>query len=153
MSCRLTSRWQRLEIETILRGEDQFAELQVQNRRIAVLGRLDEGNDQKVMTVVPVLTTNDHPFTVGNHFDHWIDVIEELKAKAADATILIGHDGSVRFSALSATQANLREAKTAYGASTDAPSYVGALKSAFPDRQQIGWLQFSSRLLYSRIKP
>jgi glyoxylase-like metal-dependent hydrolase (beta-lactamase superfamily II) len=109
--------------------------------------------EQKVLMAFDlVFPAKDHLFTIGAHFDHWISVLDELKAMRGYDTVLVGHDGPVDAAAFDATKAYLKKAKEAYAASSDAKSYAQALKTAYPDRQQSGWIDFSSQLLYSKPK-
>jgi glyoxylase-like metal-dependent hydrolase (beta-lactamase superfamily II) len=106
--------------------------------------------DQKVMLAFDlVFSPRDHIFTVAPNFDHWIDILQDLKANADYDTVLIGHDGPVDRTAFEATRVYLLNAKDAYATHADAKSYADALKTAFPDREQSEWLEFSSRLLYA----
>jgi glyoxylase-like metal-dependent hydrolase (beta-lactamase superfamily II) len=107
--------------------------------------------DQKVVLAFDLLfSPRDHLFVVAPNFDHWIDVLEDLKAATRDyATILIGHDGLVDPAAFEATRTYLLNAKDAYATHADAKGYVDALKATFPERDRSEWLEFSSRLLYA----
>ena len=61
--------------------------------------------DQKVMLAFDlVFSPRDHMFTVAPNFDHWIDILQDLKANEEYATILIGHDGPVDRTAFEATE-------------------------------------------------
>ncbi len=96
-----------------------------------------------------VFSPNEHAFTVVNHFDHWMIILESLKALQGYDTITIGHDTPVRRSAIDSTIAYVKRAKEIHAASADAKTYGERLKAAFPDRQQAGWVDFSARLLYA----
>jgi hypothetical protein len=50
---------------------------------------------------------------------------------------------------LPATIAYVRKARECYAAASDGKSYAEALKAAFPDRLQPGWVDFSGRVLFS----
>lgn len=100
-----------------------------------------------------VFSPRDHLFVVGPNFDHWIETIDALQTIGDYDTILGGHDGPINRTAFAATESYLRKAKEAYVSSRERDAYVAALKDAFPEREQSGWLEFSSRLLYSRPRP
>jgi hypothetical protein len=96
-----------------------------------------------------VFSPNEHAFTVVDHFDHWMIVLESLKAFEGYDTITIGHDTPVHRSAIDSTIAYVKRAKEIHAASTDAKTYSESLKAAFPDRQQTSWVDFSAKLLYA----
>jgi hypothetical protein len=84
-----------------------------------------------------------------DHFDHWMIVLESLKALQGYDTITIGHGTPVDRSAIDRTIAYVKRAKEIHAASADAKTYREGLKAAFPDRQQAGWVDFSAGLLYA----
>jgi glyoxylase-like metal-dependent hydrolase (beta-lactamase superfamily II) len=96
-----------------------------------------------------VFSPNEHAFTVVDHFDHWMIVLESLKALQGYDTITIGHDTPVHRYAIDSTITYVKRAKEIHAASADAKTYSERLKAAFPDRQQAGWVDFSARLLYA----
>jgi Metallo-beta-lactamase superfamily len=102
-----------------------------------------------------VFSPNEHVFTVVDHFDHWMIVLEQLKALQNYDTITIGHDTLVHRSAIDSTIAYIKRAKEIHAVSADAKTYGDSLKAAFPDRQHAEWVDFSANLLYAapRSKP
>jgi len=106
--------------------------------------------EQKVLMAFDlVFSPNEHAFTVVDHFDHWMIILESLKALQGYDTITIGHDTPVNRSAIDSTIVYVKRAKEIHAASADAKTYSESLKAAFPDRQQAGWVDFSARLLYA----
>src|ERR1700694_466398 len=106
--------------------------------------------EQKVLMAFDlVFSPNEHAFTVVDHFDHWMIVLEQLKALQDYDTITIGHDTPVHRSAIDSTISYVKRAREIHAASTDAKTYSESLKAAFPDRQQAGWVDFSAKLLYA----
>ena len=106
--------------------------------------------EQKVLMAFDlVFSPNEHAFTVVDHFDHWMIVLESLKALQGYDTITIGHDTPVHRSAIDSTITYVKRAKEIHAASADAKTYSESLKAAFPDRQQAGWVDFSASLLYA----
>src|ERR1700736_5403871 len=62
--------------------------------------------EQKVLMAFDlVFSPNQHAFTGANHFDHWMIVLESLKALQGYDTIIIGHDTPVGRSAIDSTMA------------------------------------------------
>jgi glyoxylase-like metal-dependent hydrolase (beta-lactamase superfamily II) len=104
---------------------------------------------QVLMAFDLVFSPNEHAFTVVDHFDHWMIILESLKVLQGYDTITIGHDTPVRRSAIDSTITYVKRAKEIHAASADAKTYSASLKAAFPDRQQAGWVDFSARLLYA----
>ncbi len=105
---------------------------------------------QKVLMAFDlVFSPNEHAFTVVDHFDHWMIVLEQLKALQDYDTITIGHDTPVHRSAIDSTITYVKRAREIYAASAGAKTYSESLKAAFPDRQQAGWVDFSASLLYA----
>jgi Metallo-beta-lactamase superfamily len=106
--------------------------------------------EQKVLMAFDlVFSPTEHPFTVVDHFDHWMIVLDSLKALQGYDTITIGHDIPVHRSAIDSTITYVKRAKEIHMASTDAKTYSDALKAAFPERQQALWVvDFSAKLLY-----
>jgi len=106
--------------------------------------------DQKVLMAFDlVFSPNQHPFTGANQFDHWVIVLESLKARQGYDTIIIGHDTPVGRSAIDSTITYVKRAKEIHAASADAKTYSESLKAAFPDRRQAAWVDFSAGLLYA----
>src|SRR6476660_4299211 len=106
--------------------------------------------EQKVLMAFDlVFSPNEHAFTVVDHFDHWMIVLERLKALQDYDTITIGHDTRVHRSAIDSTITYVTRAKEIHAASADAKTYGESLKAAFPDRQLASMVDFSAKLLYA----
>ena len=106
--------------------------------------------EQKVLMAFDlVFSPNEHVFTVVDHFDHWMIILEQLRALQGYDTITIGHDTPVHRSAIDSTITYVKRARDIHAASADAKTYSESLKAAFPDRQQPGWVDFSAGLLYA----
>src|ERR1700676_5560278 len=106
--------------------------------------------EQKVLMAFDlVFSPNEHAFTVVDHFDHWMIILESLKALQGYDTITIGHDTPVHRSAIDSTITYVERAKEIHAASADAKTYSERLKAAFPDRQQVRWVHFSALRLYA----
>ncbi len=106
--------------------------------------------DQKVLMAFDlVFSPNQHAFTGANHFDHWMIVLESLKALQGYDTIIIGHDTPVGRSAIDSTMTYVKRAKEIHAASADAKTYSESLKAAFPDLQQVGFVDLSASYLYA----
>src|ERR1700737_676186 len=104
--------------------------------------------EQKVLMAFDlVFSPNEHAFTVVDHFDHWMIVLEQLKALQDYDTITIGHDTPVHRSAIDSTITYVERAREIHAASADAKTYSETLKAAFPERQQAAWVDFSASLL------
>jgi len=105
---------------------------------------------QKVLMAFDlVFSPNEHAFTLVDHFDHWMIILEQLKALLGYDTITIGHDTPVHRSAIDSTISYVKRAKQIHAASADAKTYSESLKAAFPDRQHAEWVDLSARLLYA----
>src|SRR6476660_5846671 len=106
--------------------------------------------EQKVLMAFDlVFSPNQHAFTGANHFDHWMIVLESLKALQGYDTIIIGHDTPVSRSAIDSTMTYVKRAKEIHAASADAKTYSENLKAAFPDLQQAGFVDLSASYLYT----
>jgi hypothetical protein len=106
--------------------------------------------EQKVLMAFDlVFSPNEHAFTVVDHFDHWMIILEQLKALEGYETITIGHDTPVHRSAIDSTISYVKRAKEIHAASADAKTYSESLKAAFPDLQHAEWVDLSARLLYA----
>jgi hypothetical protein len=106
--------------------------------------------EQKVLMAFDlVFSPNEHVFTVVDHFDHWMIVLEQLKALQGYDTITIGHDTPVHRSAIDSTITYVKRAREIHAASPDAKTYSENLKAAFPDRQLASMVDFSANLLYA----
>src|ERR1700733_9244925 len=106
--------------------------------------------DQKVLMAFDlVFSPTQHAFTGANHFDHWVIVLESLKALQGYDTIIIGHDTPVGRSAIDSTMTYVKRAKEIYAASADAKTYSENLKAAFPDLQEAGFVDLSASYLYA----
>jgi metal-dependent hydrolase (beta-lactamase superfamily II) len=106
--------------------------------------------EQKVLMAFDlVFSSNEHAFTGVDHFDHWMIILESLKALQGYETITIGHDTPVQRSAIDSTITYVKRAKEIHAASADAKTYSESLKAAFPDRQLAGFVDLSAGLLYA----
>ncbi len=106
--------------------------------------------EQKVLMAFDlVYSPNEHAFTGVDHFDHWMIILEQLKALQGYDTITIGHDTPVHRSAIDSTITYIKRAKEIHAASADAKTYSESLKAAFPDRQLAGFVDLSAGLLYA----
>jgi hypothetical protein len=106
--------------------------------------------EQKVLMAFDlVFSPNEHVFTVVDHFDHWMIVLERLKMLRGYDTITIGHDTPVHRSAIDSTITYIRRAREIHAASANAKTYSENLKAAFPDRQLASMVDFSANLLYA----
>jgi glyoxylase-like metal-dependent hydrolase (beta-lactamase superfamily II) len=106
--------------------------------------------EQKVLMAFDlVFSSNEHAFTGADHFDHWVIVLERLKALQGYDTITIGHDRPVHRSAIDSTISYVKRAKEIHAASADAKTYSESLKAAFPDLQHAEWVDLSAKLLYA----
>jgi metal-dependent hydrolase (beta-lactamase superfamily II) len=105
--------------------------------------------EQKVLMAFDlVYSPKQHAFTGGNHFDHWIIILETLKALQGYDTIIIGHDTPVDRSAIDSTITYVKRAKAIRSVSADAKTYSESLKAAFPDLQLAGFVDLSASYLY-----
>jgi glyoxylase-like metal-dependent hydrolase (beta-lactamase superfamily II) len=106
--------------------------------------------EQKVILAFDlVFSPSQHVFTGGNHFDHWLIVLESLKALQGYDIIIIGHDTPVDRSAIDSTMTYIKRAKEIHAASADAKTYSENLKAAFPDRQLTRFVDLSASYLYA----
>ena len=106
--------------------------------------------EQKVLMAFDlVFSPNQHAFTGANHFDHWMIVLESLKALQGYDTITIGHDTPVDRSAIDSTMTYVKRAKEIHAASANAKTYSENLRAAFPDLQQAGFVDLSASYLYA----
>jgi glyoxylase-like metal-dependent hydrolase (beta-lactamase superfamily II) len=106
--------------------------------------------EQKVLMAFDlVFSPNQHAFTGANHFDHWLIVLESLKALQGYDTIIIGHDTPVDRSAIDSTMTYVKRAKEIHAASADAKSYSEKLKAAFPGLRQASFVDLSASYLYA----
>src|ERR1700681_4551412 len=106
--------------------------------------------EQKVLMAFDlVFSPNQHAFTGANQFDHWMSVVESLKALQGYDTIIIGHDTPVDRSAIDSTMTYVKRAKAIHSVSADAKTYSENLKAAFPDLQQAGFVDLSASYLYA----
>ena len=96
-----------------------------------------------------VFSPNEHAFTVVDHFDHWLIVLNQLDVLQGYDPITIGHDIPVHRSAIDSTIAYIKRAKEIHAVSADAKTYSESLRAAFPDRQLASMVDFSAKLLYA----
>jgi len=89
--------------------------------------------EQKVLMAFDlVFSPNEHVFTVVDHFDHWMIILESLKALQGYDTITIGHDTPVHRSAIDSTITYVKRAKEIHAASADAKNIQREPKGRFP---------------------
>ncbi len=106
--------------------------------------------EQKVLMAFDlVFSPNQNAFTGANHFDHWMIVLESLKALQGYDTITIGHDTPVDRSAIDSMMTYVKRAKAIHSVSAAAKTYSENLKAAFPDLQQAGFVDLSATYLYA----
>jgi hypothetical protein len=106
--------------------------------------------EQKVLMAFDlVFSPNEHAFTLVDHFDHWMIILEQLKALRGYDTITIGHDTPVNRAAIDSTISYVKRAREIHAASVDAKTYSESLKTAFPDLRYAEWVDLSARLLYA----
>jgi metal-dependent hydrolase (beta-lactamase superfamily II) len=96
-----------------------------------------------------VFSPNQHVFTGANHFDHWMIVLELLKALDGYDMITIGHDTPVDRAAIDSMMTYIKRAKEIHAAAADAKTYSENLKAAFPDLRQAGFVDLSASYLYA----
>jgi glyoxylase-like metal-dependent hydrolase (beta-lactamase superfamily II) len=105
--------------------------------------------EQKVLMAFDlVFSPNQHAFTGGNHFDHWLIALESLKALQGYDKIIIGHDTPVDRFAIDSTLTYVKRAKEIFAASADAKAYSENLKAAFPNLQLARIIDLSASYLY-----
>ena len=126
----------------------EFRELVDIESEVQLLALLPE--QQVLLAFDLVFAPRDHAFTVAPPFDHWLSVLDTLKGIEGYDTILIGHDLPTDPSASEATMAYVRTARKCYATANDGASYAQALKAAFPERLQPGWVDFSGRVLFNK---
>ena len=100
-----------------------------------------------------VFSSTVHAFTVAPFFDHWIGILGSLKAMEGYETIMVGHYWPVDRSAIDSTIAYLSRAKEVHSTSPDARTYSERIKATFPERQQQGWVDYSTDFLYGPARP
>jgi glyoxylase-like metal-dependent hydrolase (beta-lactamase superfamily II) len=106
--------------------------------------------EQKVLMAFDLVFSPDqHAFTGANHFDHWMLVLESLKALQGYDMIIIGHGKPVDRAAIDSTMTYVKRAKEIHAASADAKTYSENLKAAFPELQQTGFVDLSASYLYA----
>jgi glyoxylase-like metal-dependent hydrolase (beta-lactamase superfamily II) len=95
-----------------------------------------------------------HCFTVLPTFDHWVAVLERVRAGAGDARhLLLGHGAPTDLGAIDATIEYLRAAKDAYAQAVDHEDYAARMTARFPQRGQRMWIELAAMLLYRVIYP
>jgi CheY-like chemotaxis protein len=100
-----------------------------------------------------VFSSTVHAFTVAPFFDHWIGILRSLKAMEGYETVMVGHYWPVDRSAIDSTIAYLSRAKEVHSTSPDAKTYSERIKATFPERQQQGWVDYSTDFLYGPARP
>jgi glyoxylase-like metal-dependent hydrolase (beta-lactamase superfamily II) len=139
--------------ETITEGQQRIDGITYDFRRFA-----DAESDLQLAVLLPeqkvlmafdlVFSPNQHAFTGGNHFDHWLIALESLKALQGYDKIIIGHDTPVDRFAIDSTLTYVKRAKEIYAASADAKAYSENLKAAFPNLQLARLVDLSASYLY-----
>ena len=105
--------------------------------------------EQKVLMAFDlVFSPNEHAFTGASHFDHWLIILESLKALQGYDRIIIGHDTPVDRFAIDSTMTYVKRAKEIHAASADAKTYSENLKAAFPNLQLARFVDLSASYLY-----
>lgn len=86
-----------------------------------------------VMPFDLVFPAGHHLFTVANHFDHWIEVVEALKTDQTKGydTLLVGHGYPAGFNVIDGNIEYLRTAKRLHGENAGAEGFAIALKAAY----------------------
>jgi glyoxylase-like metal-dependent hydrolase (beta-lactamase superfamily II) len=106
--------------------------------------------EQKVLMAFDlVFSPNQHVFTGANHFDHWLIVLDSLKALQGYDRIIIGHDAPVDRLAIDSTMTYVKRAKEIHAVSADAKTYSENLKAAFPNLQLARFVDLSASYLYA----
>ncbi|HWL03391.1 MAG TPA: MBL fold metallo-hydrolase [Xanthobacteraceae bacterium] len=87
-----------------------------------------------VMAFDLVFPAEHHLFTVANHFDHWIEILQALKGDAAKGydILMVGHGSPVSFDVIDSNIAYLHRTQEIHAANSNAESYAEALKGAYP---------------------
>ena len=103
-----------------------------------------------LMAFDTVFPANTHEFTAPAHFDHWIETVKSYQAleRQGYQIILTGHGRPTDFSAIPGNIRYLETAREAFAKANTAQDYAGRMNAAFPDYAQLGWIEFSSGLLY-----
>jgi glyoxylase-like metal-dependent hydrolase (beta-lactamase superfamily II) len=105
--------------------------------------------EQKVLMAFDlVFSPNEHAFTGASHFDHWLIILESLKALQGYDRIIIGHDTPVDRFAIDSTMTYVKRAKEIHAASADAKTYSENLNAAFPNLQLARFVDLSASYLY-----
>lgn len=97
-----------------------------------------------------VFAPHEHVFTVTRHFDNWMRILGELKARPTYDLVISGHGEPTDRSALDAMITYLQAGKAAHAVSKEANDYASRMKAAFPQRRHPGWIDIAS-LLYSGV--
>jgi len=100
-----------------------------------------------------VFPKDTHMFTVVDHFESWIGILEGFKPLRDQGytTILVGHGQTTDFDALDGNIAYLRSAIAARKASKTPEEYAKRLKDEYPSYYGGPWVDFSSLMLYGVI--
>jgi glyoxylase-like metal-dependent hydrolase (beta-lactamase superfamily II) len=106
--------------------------------------------EQKVLMAFDlVFSPNEHAFTGANHFDHWMIVLESLKALQGYDRIIIGHDTPIDRFAIDSTMTYVKRAREIHAASADAKTYSENLKAAFPNLELARFVDLSASYIYA----
>jgi len=136
----------RVEIDGIVL---EFHAVEAAESALQLLALLPEQRAALVFDLV--FAPEDHLFTVAANFQHWISVLQMLKALDGYDILLVGHGPPVGFAAIDATILYLLRAAEIHAASVDGTGYATGLKTAFPDRRQAAWAEFSGRRLFPPV--
>jgi glyoxylase-like metal-dependent hydrolase (beta-lactamase superfamily II) len=111
--------------ETITEGPQRIDGVTYDFRRF-----VDAESDLQLAVLLPeqkmlmafdlVFSPNQHAFTGANHFDHWLIVLESLRALQGYDRIIIGHDTPVDRFAIDSTMTYVKRAKEIHAASAGA---------------------------------
>lgn len=127
----------------------EFEEVVEAESEVQLVARLPE---QRILLAFDlVYPAQYHVFTVEPHFAHWLEVLDSLECDVAYEQLLVGHGGSTTRSAIAATASYLRDAKEIYETAAGPEDFAERLKSAHPEREQPGWVDFSALLLYRAL--
>jgi glyoxylase-like metal-dependent hydrolase (beta-lactamase superfamily II) len=140
--------------ETITEGPQRIDGVTYDFRRF-----VDAESDLQLAVLLPeqkmlmafdlVFSPNQHAFTGANHFDHWLIVLESLRALQGYDRIIIGHDTPVDRFAIDSTMTYVKRAKEIHAASAGAKTYSENLKAAFPNLQVARFVDLSASYLYA----
>jgi len=96
-----------------------------------------------------VFAPDEHVFTVTNHFENWIAILEKLNRLSGYNCILSGHGEPTDRSAIDATIAYLRKGKEVHASTGNPSEYASRMKEQFRYLRHPEWIDLSATLLYS----